>query len=50
MDEGRINRHIAMRMVVTHRLADDLRAFGMLAIGQHPESLHRIEDPALGRF
>ena len=37
-------------MEVTHRLADDLRAFDVLAIGHDPQAVHRVEDAALGRF
>ena len=50
MDQRWIDGHIAMGMVITHRLADDLCALGMLAIGEHAESLHRVKDAALGRL
>ena len=48
VDEGRVDRLVAVGVVVTHRLADDLRALEVLACRHDSELAHREEDASLG--
>ena len=48
VDEGRVDRLVAVGVVVTHRLADDLRALEVLACRHDAELAHREEDASLG--
>ena len=50
VDERRVNRLIAVRMVVTHRLADDLRALEWLAGRPHTQLGHGEKNAPLRRF
>ncbi len=50
VDEGRVNHGLAMRMIVTARVAANLRALVGFAAGIKRELLHRIEDAALRRL
>ena len=50
VNEGRVDRLVAVRMVFTHRLAHDPRALEVFAVRLHAEFVHRIENAALGGF
>src|SRR6266704_3730669 len=50
MNESGINRLVSVRMIITHRLADDFRALDVLAIGHDAEFVHGEQNSALGRF
>ena len=50
MHERGIDCHVAVRVIVTHRFADDLGAFAMFPIRLKPKTVHRIENSALRRF
>ncbi len=41
-----VNRHVAMGMELLEHLADDARAFGMLAVGEQALAEHRVENAA----
>ena len=45
-----IDRPVAMRMIVAHHFADDLRAFAEGRARIEPEAAHRIEDAPMHRF
>ena len=47
VDEGGVDRLVAMRVVVAHRVADDLGALDVLAIRHDGEVVHRYQDAAL---
>ena len=48
VNEGGINRLVAVRMVVAHRFSHDLGALEVLAVRLHAEFVHGVEDAALG--
>ncbi len=48
--ERGVDRLVAVRMVVAHRLTDDLRALEVLAIRLHSELVHREKNAALRRL
>ena len=45
-----VDRLVAVRMEVAHRVADDLGAFPELALGAEPELLHGVEQPPMHRL
>src|SRR5262249_11482841 len=47
-DESRIDRHVAVGMVVAHRLADDLGTLHTGGTGRQAQIVHRYENPSLG--
>ena len=47
VDERRVNRLVAVRVIVAHRLADDLRALQRLARRRHAQLGHRKKNAAL---
>ena len=50
VDEGRIDRLVAVRVEITHGFTDDFGAFDVRFAGAHTELAHGIEHAALGRF
>ena len=48
--ERRINHRFAVRVIVTARVAANLRAFTMLPVREEREIVHRVEDAALRRL
>ena len=50
VNEGRVDRLVAVRVVFTHRLAHDPRTLEVFAVRLHAEFVHRIENAALGGF
>ena len=50
VDQRRINRLVAVRMVIAHGLPDDLGAFDVLAIGHHAQIVHGEKNPTLRRL
>ena len=48
--ERGINHRFAVRVIVTARVAANLRAFAVLPIREKREIVHRIKDAALGRL
>ena len=48
--ERRVNHRFAVRVIVTARVAADLRALPMLPIREEREIVHRVEDAALRRL
>ena len=49
-DERLVERRVAVRMVVAHHVADDLRALAMPGVGGQVLLPHRVEDAALHRL
>ena len=49
-DERLVERGVAVRMVVAHHVADDLRALAVLGVGGEVLLPHRVEDAALHRL
>ena len=49
-DERFVERRVAVRMVVAHHVADDLRALAVLGVGGQVLLPHRVEDAALHRL
>ena len=47
VDKSGINRLVAVRVVIAHRLADDFGALQMLAVGLNAELVHRKKNAAL---
>ena len=47
VNEGRVNRLVAVRVVVTHRFTDDLRALEVLAVWLDAKFVHRKKNAAL---
>ena len=45
-----VDRLVAVRVEVTHRVADDLGAFSELALRRKAELLHGVEQPAMHRL
>jgi len=50
VNEGGVDRLVTVGVIVTHGLADDLRALEMLAGRHDAELAHREEDASLGRL
>ncbi len=50
VDERRIDHRFAVRVIVTARVAANLRALSVLPVGEEREVVHRIENAALGRL
>lgn len=50
VDEGGVDRLVAVGVVVAHGFADDLGAFHKRSRGLHAELVHGVEDSALGRL
>ena len=50
VDEGRVNHRLAVRVIVTARVAANLRALPMLPVGEERQVVHRVEDAALRRL
>ena len=50
VNEGWIDRLVAVRMVVTHRLTDDFRALEVFAVRLDTEFIHRKQNSALRGF
>ncbi len=50
VDEGGVNHRFTVRVIVTARVAANLRAFPMLPVGEEREIVHRIKDAALRRL
>ena len=50
VDKRRINHRLAMRVIVTARVAANLGAFSMLPVGEERKVMHRVEDAALRRL
>src|SRR5581483_11211456 len=48
--QGRIDGHLAMRMIAFHRLADDAGALARSRRGSEPKVMHGDEDAPLGRL
>ena len=46
-DERLVERRVAVRVVVAHHVADDLRALAVLGVGREVLLPHRVEDAAL---
>ena len=50
MHESGVDGLVAVRMVIAHRFADDLGTLQMFARGQHAQSVHGEQNPALRGF
>jgi hypothetical protein len=49
-DHGVVDRGVAVRVVLTHHVADDARALREAAVGAVAAVVHRVEDPAVHRL
>ena len=49
-DQGVVDRGVAVRVVLTHDVADDARALGEAAVGAVAAVVHRVEHPAVHRL
>ena len=49
-DQGVVDRGVAVRVVLTHHVADDARALGEAAVGPVAAVVHRVEHPAVHRL
>ena len=48
MHERGVNGHVTVRVIITHRLANDLGAFTMLPVREESQTVHRVQDAPLG--